>query len=863
MEPRAPFLIACALLAGTALGGRQEQAKTSKQTLYYIPHTHWEGAVFFTREEYLQMGLSNIISALRLLEKYPDYKFTLDQVAYFKPFLERYPELGPAFRKFVKEGRLELVGGMDVMPDDVKPGGELFVRQIQYGKKFVHDELGVDVDTAWLLDTFGHHPQIPQLLKLGGFKSFWFCRGQYGDNTPSEFLWKGIDGSTIPTFWLPGFYGLFYGPPKEPGLFDKFFEQRFHSLDSHTHFPERVGLAGVDVSEPEDYVTPLIRQYNSKPDAPFTIRYSVPSEFADLVAKRPNEPVLTGDFNPIFQGTYSSRIELKQATRDIEQRLLTAEKLSAITSWLGMPVDEQALWQAWEPVLFNQTHDLASGVMADHVYTDTVRGYDFSKRLAEEIIAKRWQAIASRIDTLGPGTPVIVFNPLGSTRRSEVVEVDLGFGESQANDLLVLGPNGEVVPVQLVMAERYNDGLFRRVKVAFVAKDVPGLGYSVYHIVGKRSNPGLMEMTPKPVGSIENEQYKVDLDPKTGAVVRVFDKLNQTDCLSGPANVVARQTDKGDLWELYHTLDGASYVPGTDKQPVPNATTALLSTEGGEKAGTAVNGPVFSEFTVAHKMGSGAFSTKIRLEAGNRRIEFHTELVNNEKQVRYQVLFPSAIRNGKYRQEIPFGSVERPVGVEYPAQNWADYSDGQHGVALLNMGMPGNLVSENGTLMLSLLRSQTLGDYNEGHTSESGYELGTPREFHYALLPHFGDWRSGDVTREAQELNCPLMVFKEPIHGGTLPKKWTGIEISRPDVVLTSYEPGPDGAAFLRVYEASGQQRTKVQITLPANVRSASETNLLGAPGVKLPIERTAVFIDLHPFEIKTIKLKLAPGRKH
>src|SRR5471030_336576 len=112
-------------------------ATTGKQTLYYIPHTHWEGAVFFTREEYLQMGLSNILSAMRLLEKYPDYKFALDQVAYFKPFLERYPELASEFRKFVKEGRLEIVGGMDVMPDDVKPGGELFVRQIQYGQRYV------------------------------------------------------------------------------------------------------------------------------------------------------------------------------------------------------------------------------------------------------------------------------------------------------------------------------------------------------------------------------------------------------------------------------------------------------------------------------------------------------------------------------------------------------------------------------------------------------------------------------------------------------------------------------------------------------------------------------------------------------
>src|SRR6266566_8455273 len=77
------------------------------QTLWVIPQTHWEGAVFKTREEYLEIGLTNILKALMLLRKHPQYRFTLDQVAYVKPFLERYPEQVSAFRQFVSEGRLQ------------------------------------------------------------------------------------------------------------------------------------------------------------------------------------------------------------------------------------------------------------------------------------------------------------------------------------------------------------------------------------------------------------------------------------------------------------------------------------------------------------------------------------------------------------------------------------------------------------------------------------------------------------------------------------------------------------------------------------------------------------------------------------
>jgi alpha-mannosidase len=342
-------------------------------------------------------------------------------------------------------------------PDVVKPGGELFVRQMQYGKRYCHEDLGVEVTTAWLLDTFGHHPQMPQLLRQAGYKSFWFCRGVPNDRLPSEFLWQGIDGTEIPAFWLPGFYGLFYGPPRHFPEFRTFFQQRFDSLNPHACGAERVGLAGIDVSEPEDYVPPLIAEFNRQPDAPFTIRHAVPGEFEAVVARRTNQPVIAGDLSPIFQGTYSSRIELKQITRELEQRLLTAEKLSALANWLGTPGDDAMLWRAWEPVLFNQTHDLASGVMTDVVYEDTVRSFGFSKRLTEEMIEGRWESIAGRIDTRGEGIPIVVFNTLGWP-RTDVVEVDLGFGERGVLDAGLVDPARKATPVQRHQTERYGDG---------------------------------------------------------------------------------------------------------------------------------------------------------------------------------------------------------------------------------------------------------------------------------------------------------------------------------------------------------------------------------------------------------------------
>src|SRR5438105_11025758 len=115
---RACFVM-CALVVLMSLAARAAAPTTSpvpseQDTLWVIPHTHWEGAVFKTREEYLEMGLPHILHALQLLAQHPEYTFTLDQVAYVKPFLERYPEQEGPLRKFIAQGRLELVLGMDV-----------------------------------------------------------------------------------------------------------------------------------------------------------------------------------------------------------------------------------------------------------------------------------------------------------------------------------------------------------------------------------------------------------------------------------------------------------------------------------------------------------------------------------------------------------------------------------------------------------------------------------------------------------------------------------------------------------------------------------------------------------------------------
>lgn len=836
-------------------------APPDRPTFWIIPHTHWEGAVFKTREEYLEVGFPNILKALRALGEHPEYRFVLDQVAYVRPFLERHPDRVEEFKKYVAEGRLQIAGALDVMPDVNMPGGESFVRQVQYGKAYYRETLGVDVTTGWLIDTFGHHAQMPQLMRLAGFASYWTQRGVSYREHPAEFQWEGIDGTRIPVFYMPGSYALMFGSPDDPAKFRDFIVGRFHSLDRNAPRAHRAGPSGADVVPPEPHQVAMVEAFNKSPDAPFTARLGTPADFEAAILKTGELPVFKGELNPIFQGTYSSRIELKSWMRTMEAKLLTAEKLAALGSTLGVAAHPSAIWRAWEPTLFNETHDLASGVMTDHVHDDVISNYQQSERLADEQVTRGFDALAARVDTRGEGTPIVVFNPL-AWARSDVAEVELGFTTGGVGGVEVVDDRGQVRPSQVVSSTPFPEGGLCAAKVAFVAADVPSMGYRTYHA---RAVPGTPPAVAPGAGDLENRFYRVAIDPGTGAIKSLRAKDGDWEVFKAPANVVARHEDKGDVWELYRGLDGGSNVAMKGKQPVPARGSAKFSDDQAAEPGAVVAGPVFTEYRVAHPFDTGDYAATVRIYADHPRIDCTTTLVNREKYTRYQVLLPTTIAAGNRTDEIPFGAIERPEGVEFPAQNWVDLGDGSRGLAVLNVGLPGHTVTD-GTVMVSVLRSHNLGaygfggGYEPGMSSEEAFLIGRPRTARYALLPHKGDWRDAGVARAGLEFNHPLVARIVAPHAGDLPPSRALVEVSAPNVVASSLKPARDGRIALRLYESAGRPASTT-VKLSADLAEASEADLLETEGKALDLADGAFRVELTPYQIKTIVLRAGPSR--
>jgi len=857
------------LLAQPALG---DSTGANENTVLIIPQTHWEGAVFKTREEYLQVGLPHILKALYLLKKYPQYHFVLDQMCYIQPFLERYPSEEADFRRFLQEGRLEIVGGTHTMNDNNMPSGESIARQYLLAKTYFRERLGYDVKTGWALDTFGHNAQMPQILKLTGMRSYWFMRGVTHADNPSEFLWQGIDGSRIQAFWLP--LTSINEIPASPAEFNQVIRSQFDMLSLYNNHPERALLAGTDVSDPSEFVPKFIDQFNqSSPH--LKARLAVPAEFEDLVEKRTDQTVVRGELNPVGQAIYSDRIELKQEMRRMEALLTDAEKLSVVASILGEPTDPKAIEQAWEPVLFNQEHDPAAGSVVDKVYTDELADYARARHLAEESTLHDLTSIARRTDTSGTGVPVMVFNSL-SWKRTDVVEVDIPFSDPDVQAVVLSDPEGKSVPVQIEDAIRNEDGGIRQARVAFIARDIPALGFSIYHatsgVTPSESGPQA-KSAPSPAafsdsgyvdsGNAENALYQMSFDLRTAGITELVLKQAHWRVLKGSGNVVARETDGGDPWEIYGNLSGG-WVSTQKSMPPPRAAYSQWSNDF-IGFGEVISGPVFSEyFTPARPFGKNQFGTRVRLYNGLRRIDIRTQLTNQEAFVRYRALFPINLLHGTATYEIPFGALERPQEQEFPAQNWMDYSDGDKGIALLNRGIPGNGVIE-GKLMLSLMRSSNLDRYpfpgkNEpGTGSDTGLGVGQTYTLDYSLVPHAGNWQAAKLWRDGMEFNYPLVARTASSHRGELPTKWGLLEVSKDDVVVSALKPTHGGVAIFRVYEAAGKPAEHVEVRFRDEIGKVSETNLIEQVGAKIPSDAHGFTFDLRPFEIKTFSIDLKP----
>src|SRR5262249_39796060 len=151
--------------------------------------------------------------------------------------------------------------------------------------------------------------------------------------------------------------------------FKKFVDGRLAQLKKHALTPNLLAVSGADLTHIQPHVTRIFNEYNQKyDDVEFVV--ATPQEYFDTIKGSVEFPVWEGDLNPVFQGCYSARIAVKLWNRRVENLLVDAELADAVAVMLGVPSQAKQIAQAWEPVLFNQFHDIICGSHVDKVYAN-------------------------------------------------------------------------------------------------------------------------------------------------------------------------------------------------------------------------------------------------------------------------------------------------------------------------------------------------------------------------------------------------------------------------------------------------------------------------------------------------------------
>jgi alpha-mannosidase len=749
-------------------------------------------------------ALATCYAAVNLLNECPDFHYTRGEAQVYRWIEAESPELWAEIRRLVAEGRWHVVNGMVIQPDMNLPQGESFVRQALLGKRYFRDKLGVDVRVAYCVDSFGHAGTLPQILRQCGFEYYVFMRPEpHEKELPAQvFWWQSPDGSRILTYRIPGPYQTGRLADYEPHLAqaldgmpgDLAETMSFFGVGNHGGGPTR---------EQIEHIQALARRRGD-----IEVHFSHPQAYFDAVAPLAADlPVVQDELQQHAVGCYAVNSQLKRLHRGAEGALLAAERLACLAElWSDKPAPLAGLERLWWDLLFSQFHDTLGGSSIKPGEDEAILALGRVILSARELIDDAGRAIAAAIDTRGPGSCVIVFNPFPQRLRQYVEYEPWTEWEAwEAGAWGLVDEAGQPVTHQLVEADAAINTATSSISRLVFPVDLPPLGYRLYRFargLPRRELTGVLTVTPE---ALENEYWRLQVDPARGVITSCVEQSTGVE-LVGPAgwNLAQVLHDESDTWS--HGVTHYDQVIGEFK-----ATGVKVCDRG----------PLHGSLLIERAYEGNPWLQQVILRQGDPAITLHNWLNWQGRWRLLKLAFQVPTDQPRSFHDVPFGWLERPcTGREVPTQMWLDVTGPlsrtaaaggptqQVGLALLNDGkyscdVQGNIVR------LTVLRSPPYA-YHEPHVFggkcrydwvDQGYQ-----EFDLVLLPHLGGWRETDLIVRARALNLPPVLITTHSHpGGRSPLASAG-QLEAPELELTALKPAGDGPGFVvRVADKHGR----------------------------------------------------------
>jgi alpha-mannosidase len=802
-----------------------KKANEFAPTLWAAGHAHIDTAWLWRLDHTRNKCARTFSTAIEMIKRYPDYKFSCSQPQQYAYIKQDHPELFEDIKKAVKAGRWETVGGMWIEADCNVTSGESLVRQLLYGQRFFKEEFGSRSDVVWLPDVFGYSAAFPQIIKKAGMKYFMTIKifwSQINKPTYQTFRWFGIDGTDVLTHFSPlGDYNAVMSPQQLRKTWQDYNQKNLNDSALYIYGygdggggPTYQMLEAAKRSK-DTFVSPKVKQSTAQ------------EFFEDLdkqVSGKPDLPVWNGElYLELHRGTYTTQSKNKAFNRQSEILYQTAEQLAVLSQAAGQPYPTAKIKKGWQLLLLNQFHDIIPGSSIHEVYQDSDRDYAAIFEIGNSVAESSLTAIATKVSA-DPGS-VLVYNPLSWSRK------DVGF-----------------VPAELAAAGQDVTDI-RGVKGTLVSfpENLPTLGVAALSQVTPAAAKDLTVTTTR----LENKFFSILLD-KNAEISSISDKRNGREVIDNQSyckgNSLIAFEDRPMNWQAWD-ID----IYYQDKPyPIIELDSVSIIEEGPIRAGVEVK----------RTMTGGKGSTirqRIFIYADLDRIDFETEVDWKESCTLLKAAFPVTVNALRASFDIQFGSIDRPTHwntswdwarFEVCGQKWADLSEGDYGVSVLSDSKYGWDVRDN-VIRLTLLRAPNHPD----PTADIGIH-----HFTYSLYPHAGDWRAGETVQRAYELNVPpKFVAAKSTVNSSLPKSLSLLAVDAPNLVVETVKKAEDDDSIVvRLYEAYNQRGTTT-ITFASHVSSAKAVNLMEdePDGDDPTIHGAQIKFAYKPYEIKTFKVKL------
>lgn len=461
-----------------------------------IAHSHLDIAYYWRRIHSVQKNLRTVLIQLRLMDQYPDFKYTHTQPYVYETLEKYYPDVFNELKQKVAGGQFEPVGAMYVEPDCNIPSAESLIRQCLYGQLTYKRMFGKTVNNAWLPDVFGNSWILPQILKKSGVEYFvsnkmstWNDTNRFPHN---NFIWRGIDGSEVYACVPPTHFITWNMPSQIQENWEAYIDK-----DTGGQTMNMFGYGDGGSGCTEEMIE-LMHRFDKISVMP-KCEHIGGSEYLERNLKNnKNLAVWDGElYLEMHRGTFTTKSELKRTNRRLEFKLRSAEMLSLMRK----ENNTEKITALYKKLLVNQFHDILPGSHIHPVYEDTMADYE---------------EIEKELDTINR-TGESYFNTLNFTRDA------LTFIEDESGT-----------------SERYGKKGF------FTVPDIPALS------CGNAKPDSFSGEWIKQGEEIETPYYKIRFNPD-GSFASLYDKELGRQWIDGDFNKLKIYTDTPgnyDAWDI-------------------------------------------------------------------------------------------------------------------------------------------------------------------------------------------------------------------------------------------------------------------------------------------------------------------------